>query len=76
VSGLENSPNVSPIRYSCIKTNSLHSVGGDAAETRGTPLGHEKSLVKRVTTTSKNSGTRQTRKMCIRQEQTGNQRTL
>jgi len=53
----------SPICQSCLKTNSLHSVGGDAAETKGVPLGHDRSLVRGVTTTSKKSGTRQTRKM-------------
>jgi hypothetical protein len=63
----------SPIGHSYVKTNSLHSVGGDVAETKGTPLGHDKSLVKGVTTTSKKSGTRQTRKMFMLEEQTGNQ---
>jgi hypothetical protein len=67
---------VSPIRYCCFKTNSLHSVGGDVSETKGAPLGHDKSLVKGVTTTSKKSGTRQTRKMCVPQEQTQNQWTM
>ena len=65
----------SPIRHSCFKTNSLQFVGGDVAETKGAPLGHDKSLVKGVTITSKKSGTRQTRKTCIPQKQTGNQRT-
>jgi hypothetical protein len=58
------------------RLNSLHSGGGDVDETKGAPLGHDKSLVKGVTTASRKSGTRHTRKICVPQEQTGNQWTM
>jgi len=47
---------VSAIGCCCVKTNSLHTEGGDVVETKGVPLGHDKSLVKGVTTTSKEMG--------------------